>query len=304
MDFNNYALWNATHVLDDRAILGQDLIATMSNNAIDNSSIVHCTLMWLKSPHPQFTPWVAIPCHRNMPVDYVLCEKRHAINPTSSLDILTDIPTTEIISTHLPCPKYWSLIGEFCFRAFKKTFRPAASFNISQCMVRTQDGFHARVSTVEEMKIVLLHFLESQYVDNRREYSHTRVSHPRKCIYFERNGPLSSWQSNTDCTTWKQIEYAICMVKKDFRFIKKRDCIFIPELHLDRISKYRGFIRPAWLPSNLAFGQNDQDNLYLSEYLAKLPLHVQSKGLAIRMSTDNCMLSYPREVGDPPSWHS
>ncbi len=304
IDFQNYALLNVTHICNGRPILGHDIIATMSDNTIDNANNARCTLMWLKTPHPQFTPWVAIPCNRNMPVDYVLCEKSQSVNFTSLLHTETDIPIKQIISSHIPCPKYWSLIGKYCHRVCKTGMVPTASFNISQCIPRTQDDFHTSLSAVEEMKIELLHFLESQYEENQTEYFQMKISQSRKCTYFEKNYTLSSWQIITDCAEWKKIKHGICMGIDHSRYLEMIYRLRIPNLDLVEKIHCNPFTGHAWPPSNLAMSQNDKDNLYLSEYLAKLPLHVQKKGLAIRMSTDNCMLSYPREVGDPPSWYS
>ena len=71
--FHDYILNNATHIYHGTKMLGFEIMESFQGNSNVYLQKL-CTIMWAKTPHLHFMPWISVPCTKTFETDVTVCE--------------------------------------------------------------------------------------------------------------------------------------------------------------------------------------------------------------------------------------
>ena len=116
---NNYILMNIGHVYNGKVFYGYELFKGFIQERNRSGSEMLCHVLWMKSPHLQFMPWISVPCNAIINSSLIMCEYPNELKTDQSSNMFS----TEFYGTRLGhplhiCEKYWTQIDDMCYRMY------------------------------------------------------------------------------------------------------------------------------------------------------------------------------------------
>ncbi len=297
---NDYILKQSIHIYDTRLLTGFDIIEEIKQGLPADKS-PQCMVMWIKSLHAHFMPWIPIPCNAIHVVDFIICEHTHRPNnsSTSFNEQITVLSVPKLV-----CPKYWTYILDHCY----KVYEWGTDVIFDQGMERVT-GFHSGINTSidewESEKALLYRFLQDWVFSSHIQESYPKSKRPVQlkinghCAFLELTATSNIiWYYRTDCVVHAGLSHSI------FRCINQRaelnhrsDMIFYYEIN----TGVRG--RCEFVPYGCNMSLADNRKVQLASYLAKSSESMRQDGIAVSIGGKQCVISYPTRAGNPPEWH-
>ncbi len=177
-----YKLTDTLHLYDRKYVRGYNIMKGIEQaNNINNT--IGCLLMWVKSTHAPFMPWIPIPCDYPYKVGHVICEKQVATITGNSTSIFHMAMRT--------CPIFWTLILQYCYRVHSSNMLELHKRNYSR-LTHFPFGLDTRIDETEHNQAKLFRFLQ--------EKTPTILKIAGTCAVLEPPNVLhSSWQRKVDC---------------------------------------------------------------------------------------------------------
>ncbi len=188
--WNVYRLLYAEHVQNGRAFRGYEIINYFSRSKDTSNSGIMCAVVWFKSPHPYFMPWVFIPCHKKLPVKYSICETYRFQNSSSDepQPISSNVSGMVLPSRPVTCPCLWTKLHHHCFRvASANAGEQHYNFrNSTMTIVLSPTGLDTSISHAEHSQSYLLNALKTfiGVSSHRHQAAHSYAGCWTLCLYI------------------------------------------------------------------------------------------------------------------------
>ncbi len=207
---NNYMLMNIGHVCNGKVLYGYELMKQFSQKNTSSGNEMLCHILWMKSPHLEFMPWISIPCNDKVPSSLIMCEYPCRIQTNhSSLSNVGPMGTRLVYPQHA-CEKYWTQIEDMCYRIYHADVinnEGQMLAGMPTCAPIPNLEFYKYIQNMSD----LYQFLE-EFLRIRRYYLPMfRLRVHGRCKFIQRYNNASgvTWCVNMDCSIYKSIKLTL-----------------------------------------------------------------------------------------------
>ena len=298
---DNYALTNVVHIYNNKQSRGSDIIAAIKQGVHMNAT-PPCMVMWLKSLHVHFMPWIPTQCEAIHQVDFIICEHKHHQGSSSRS---RSEQTTHLSMPKQFCPNHWTFIINRCYRVYDNI---KGNNNIDYSMDQARpfhSGINTGISQSESEKALIYRYLRNWVIDKRVWPLDLKTQRPVQlrikghCEYLELTSTSNqTWYHRSDCTVYTRLQHGL------YKCFNVRAEM---QIHNDMIYEYqigKGYMTRLCqlVPYCCDLSYVDNVNLQLAAYLGKSSEDVKRNGVGVKTYGKKCFSSHPTRAGDPPRW--